>query len=66
LAQQKCQLKYYTTDRVEAMVTWLMGWPSGIKLNNNLDNFLGNVALFLIGWWKGLLSSISSTGLDVC
>jgi len=42
-------------ERVEEMVAWLMGWPSGIKLNNNLDNFLGQMFLLLTGWWKGPL-----------
>jgi len=34
------------------MVRWLMGWPSGIKLNNNLDEFFGNMCLTFMAIWK--------------
>jgi len=49
-------VNYYAIERVESMVKWLMGWPSGIKLNNNLDNFLGQMFLLFTSWWKGLHS----------
>ena len=47
-------VEYYTMDRVSELVSWLMGWPSGIKLNNNLDNFLGQMFLMFTGWWRVL------------
>jgi len=28
-----------------------MGWPAGLKLNNNLDKFLGELFLWLISLW---------------
>jgi phosphatidylinositol N-acetylglucosaminyltransferase subunit Q len=46
-------VQHVALDHVEAMVTWLMGWPSGIKLNSNLDEFYGNVCLAALGLWRG-------------
>jgi hypothetical protein len=33
-----------------------MGWPAGFKLNDNLDNFFGQVFLFYIDKWMGTSS----------
>ena len=33
---------------LKAQIGWLMGWPAGFKLNDNLDEFLGVVFLFYI------------------
>ena len=46
-------LDYYTIDLLKETVVWLMGWPAGLKLNNNLDNFLGELFLWLIYMWTG-------------
>jgi len=46
-------IRGFTIDHVEMMVRWLMGWPSGIKLNNNLDAFFGNVCLTFLAIWRG-------------
>ena len=46
-------VQYFTIEHVEAMVQWLMGWPSGIKLNSNLDAFFGNVCLTSLALWRG-------------
>jgi phosphatidylinositol N-acetylglucosaminyltransferase subunit Q len=35
------------------MIDWLMGWPAGLKLNSELDSFLGELFLRLIELWKG-------------
>lgn len=39
------QVTYYTSDVLKMAVIWLMGWPAGLKLNDNLDNFLGKLYL---------------------
>ena len=31
-----------------------MGWPAGLKLNSELDRFLGELFLRLIDLWKGI------------
>lgn len=38
-----------------SQINWLMGWPAGFKLNEDLDKFLGIVFLFYIDKWNGLL-----------
>ena len=34
------------------MIDWLMGWPSGVKLNPELDAFLGELFLWILGVWN--------------
>lgn len=34
------------------MIVWFMGWPSGIKLNDELDRFFGELFLWLIQSWS--------------
>ncbi|KAM3565562.1 hypothetical protein MY1884_000095 [Beauveria asiatica] len=38
-------LRVYTVDALQSSISWLMGWPAGLKLNGELASFLG--ALFL-------------------
>ena len=40
--------EYYAFIKVEVYVRWLMGWPAGLKLNSNLDHFLGEMFLWLL------------------
>ncbi|KAG9307774.1 hypothetical protein G9A89_023339 [Geosiphon pyriformis] len=51
-------LNHYTIERLEKMVIWLMGWPAGLKLNSELDKFLGELFLWLILLWKGCIYNI--------
>jgi hypothetical protein len=44
-----------TNTLLKAQIHWLMGWPAGFKLNDNLDHFLGIVFLFYIDKWTGIL-----------
>ncbi|OZJ02306.1 hypothetical protein BZG36_05196 [Bifiguratus adelaidae] len=44
-------LDYYTVDLLQSMIVWLMGWPAGLKLNSELDSFLGELFLWLIRLW---------------
>ena len=37
------------------MINWLMGWPAGLKLNNDLAKFLGDLFLWVINYWAGML-----------
>ncbi|CAG8593683.1 11642_t:CDS:10 [Ambispora leptoticha] len=51
-------LNHYTMERLEKMIIWLMGWPAGLKLNSELDKFLGELFLWLILLWKGCITNI--------
>ncbi|KAJ1977868.1 pig-Q, partial [Dimargaris xerosporica] len=48
-------LCYYAFTSLESMIEWLMGWPAGMKLNPQLDEFLGELFLWLIRLWTLLI-----------
>ncbi|OLY78023.1 hypothetical protein AYI68_g7937 [Smittium mucronatum] len=43
----------YTITALENYLLWLRSWPAGLKLNNGLGEFLGELFLWLIHFWKG-------------
>jgi phosphatidylinositol glycan class Q protein len=45
-------IRIYGVRSFEETIVWLMGWPAGLKLNNFLDKFLGELFLWLIGSWS--------------
>lgn len=47
-------LSRYTVDGLRRIITWLMDWPAGLKLNNELAAFLGDLFLWVIDYWAGL------------
>jgi phosphatidylinositol glycan class Q protein len=38
------------------MITWLMYWPAGLKLNTELATFLGDLFLWVIDYWAGCMA----------
>lgn len=48
-------LNDWTVDGLQRMITWLMDWPAGLKLNNELASFLGDLFLWVIDYWSGKL-----------
>lgn len=44
------------TRRFKTTVLWLMGWPGGLKLNNELAAFCGALFLWVIEFWSVLLA----------
>jgi hypothetical protein len=40
--------QFLTNQILKALIAWLMGWPAGFKLNDELDEFLGVVFMFYI------------------
>ena len=44
-------LSTYTVDGLQRMINWLMDWPAGLKLNNELAAFLGDLFLWVIEYW---------------
>jgi phosphatidylinositol glycan class Q protein len=45
-------LSQYTVDALQSSISWLMGWPAGLKLNNELGAFLGDLFLWVIDYWS--------------
>lgn len=44
-------LSTYTVEALQSSISWLMGWPAGLKLNNELAAFLGDLFLWVIDYW---------------
>lgn len=45
------------TARFKNNMLWLMDWPGGLKLNNELAAFFGELFLWVIQFWGSLLSA---------
>jgi phosphatidylinositol glycan class Q protein len=45
-------VRYYTIDGLTRMIRWLMSYPGGLKLNNELAAFLGDLFLWVIEYWS--------------
>ncbi|KAL6709519.1 pig-Q [Coniothyrium glycines] len=43
----------WSVEGLRSMITWLMGWPGGLKLNTELADFLGDLFLWVIDYWAG-------------
>ena len=46
-------LSGWTVEGLQSMILWLMDWPAGLKLNNELAAFLGDLFLWVIDYWAG-------------
>lgn len=55
-------LQVYTVTALQRTISWLMDWPAGLKLNNELAQFLGDLFLWVIDYWacKSFFHSIYS------
>jgi phosphatidylinositol N-acetylglucosaminyltransferase subunit Q len=51
-------LSVWTVTGVERMIRWLTDWPAGLKLNNELASFLGDLFLWVIQYWSQCLDNI--------
>lgn len=49
-------LSGWTVEGLREMISWLMDWPAGLKLNNELAVFLGDLFLWVIDYWRGNVS----------
>lgn len=47
-------LSGWTVEGLRDMISWLMDWPAGLKLNNELAVFLGDLFLWVIDHWRGI------------
>ena len=46
-------LSNWTITGLKNMIVWLTDWPAGLKLNNELASFLGDLFLWVIEFWSG-------------
>lgn len=42
----------WTVQGLRRMIVWLTDWPAGLKLNNELASFLGDLFLWVIEYWS--------------
>ena len=52
-------LNGWTIEGLMDMISWLMDWPAGLKLNNELAVFLGRLVLFMIDYWRSTGPQVS-------
>ncbi|KAK2763797.1 phosphatidylinositol N-acetylglucosaminyltransferase subunit gpi1 [Arachnomyces sp. PD_36] len=53
-------LSGWTVEGLQRTISWLMDWPAGLKLNNELAAFLGDLFLWVIEYWAGCIASLQS------
>lgn len=56
-AQVNSLLRTYTVEALQRSISWLMGWPAGLKLNGELAAFLGDLFLWVIEYWSSMSKS---------
>jgi phosphatidylinositol glycan class Q protein len=47
-------LNTWSIEGLRRMISWLMEWPGGLKLNTELAAFLGDLFLWVIDHWAGM------------
>ncbi|CAI6093528.1 unnamed protein product [Clonostachys chloroleuca] len=52
-------LRKYTVEALQSSISWLMGWPAGLKLNAELATFLGDLFLWVIDYWSNCVYMLS-------
>ncbi|EFX00961.1 n-acetylglucosaminyl transferase component GPI1 [Grosmannia clavigera kw1407] len=51
-------LSTYTVEALQRSISWLMGWPAGLKLNGELAAFLGDLFLWVIDYWANCIEAL--------
>ncbi|KAK4611871.1 N-acetylglucosaminyl-phosphatidylinositol biosynthetic protein gpi1 [Fulvia fulva] len=51
----------YSIEGLQRMLTWLMDYPAGLKLNTELATFLGDLFLWVIDYWNGCMTQLRPT-----
>ncbi|ROW09952.1 hypothetical protein VPNG_06341 [Cytospora leucostoma] len=51
-------LTTYTVEALQSGISWLMGWPAGLKLNTELAAFLGDLFLWVIDYWASCIDTL--------
>ncbi|OCK80666.1 N-acetylglucosaminyl transferase component Gpi1 [Lepidopterella palustris CBS 459.81] len=48
----------WSIEGLRRMISWLMEWPGGLKLNTELAEFLGDLFLWVIDHWAGCMAML--------
>ncbi|KAJ5888529.1 hypothetical protein N7495_008570 [Penicillium taxi] len=48
----------WTVEGLQRTISWLMDWPAGLKLNNELAAFLGDLFLWVIENWAACIANL--------
>ncbi|CRG85255.1 phosphatidylinositol glycan, class Q [Talaromyces islandicus] len=48
----------WTVEGLQRTISWLMGWPAGLKLNGELAAFLGDLFLWVIEHWAACIANL--------
>lgn len=51
-------VEHYTIEGLTRMIRWLMSYPGGLKLNNELAAFLGVLFLWVIEYWSAVTALV--------
>lgn len=51
-------LSLYSIAALQRTISWLMYWPAGLKLNNELAAFLGDLFLWVINHWSSCIETL--------
>ncbi|CAD6503012.1 BgTH12-02685 [Blumeria graminis f. sp. triticale] len=51
-------LSLYSIAALQTTISWLMDWPAGLKLNNELAAFLGDLFLWVIDYWSSCFETL--------
>lgn len=51
----------WSLEGLRRMISWLMVYPAGLKLNTELARFLGDLFLWVIDYWAGCVATIQPT-----
>ncbi|KAF2685830.1 Gpi1-domain-containing protein [Lentithecium fluviatile CBS 122367] len=46
----------WSIEGLRRMISWLMEWPGGLKLNTELAEFMGDLFLWVIDHWAGCIT----------
>ncbi|GAM83162.1 hypothetical protein ANO11243_011480 [Dothideomycetidae sp. 11243] len=57
-AQMNHVVDSWFVEGLQRMISWLMDWPAGLKLNNELAAFLGDLFLWVIDYWAGCMQAL--------
>jgi phosphatidylinositol glycan class Q protein len=47
-------LNVWSIEGLRRIISWLMEWPGGLKLNTELAEFMGDLFLWVIDYWAGV------------
>lgn len=51
-------INVYSIKGLQRMIAWLMVYPAGLKLNNELAAFLGDLFLWVINYWNAWMTGL--------